>query len=32
MEKNYMDPDSVRKIVVVRQQIKLQKSRREQLL
>ena len=32
MEKNYLDPDTARKIGVVKQQLRIQKDRRTQLL
>lgn len=31
MEKNYLDPDTARKIGVVKQQLRIQKDRRTQL-
>lgn len=32
MEKNYLDPDTARKIGVVKQQFRIQKDRRTQLM
>lgn len=32
MEKNYLDPDTARKIGVVKQQLRIQRDRRQQLL